>query len=136
MIIQSVCCNLGLDSRSPLKGALLKIKIDLATLPELNSKVGIRIIRTKEQFQDFLGNLRQDYYSPERLKNRDFEATFERWIDRRKPFTEMFYVVENEEDDHVRNDDWGNYKLFRAIAIRVANDEVYVLMSLIETFVH
>ena len=113
----------------------MKHKINLTTLPELKGE-GIRIIRTMEQFKDFLGNLRQDWYSAEKLKVRDLEGSFQKWINRRRPFTEMFYVVVDEEDNFVKNDSWGGCTLYRAIAIRVTDEDVYVLKSAICEFSH
>ncbi len=112
-------------------------KINLATIPELKDH---SIITQRSEFESFLDKLRQDWYSRERIKE-DTDGTeilngLEPWVKSRKPGFVTFFAVYDEEDNHAKNDDWGYFDLFRCIAVRTCDGNVYLLKTLIKRFRH
>jgi hypothetical protein len=108
----------------------------LDTLPELH---GMSVITSQEDLNSFLKKLRQDYYSPEKLKKELHLHLHEElavWLKSKKPDSLTFFAVFDEPDNHAKNDDWGHYELFRCILIRTTDEKIYLMKTLIKNFHH
>jgi hypothetical protein len=108
-------------------------KIDLATLPEFQ---GLTIVVTEQELKEFLAKLRQDYYSPAKLKKLHLSHQLNNWLKSSKPNSVTFFAIYDEPDDLAKNDNWGHYGLLKCIAVRSPDNKVHVFKTLIEKFVH
>ena len=108
-------------------------KIKLDELPELQGHV---IIQDQRALQNFLQGLRQDYYSPKKIRSFDFVELFDVWLAARKPNMETFYAVLDEPDDHAKNDGLGHADLLQCLAIKTRDGKVHVFKMQIHRFEH
>jgi hypothetical protein len=108
----------------------VKTKINLRSLPVLRVA---RIVRNPTEMRHLVTELRKESYDIDESLERDLIQSLQGWIGRRRPYTEMFYVV-RDKSLSTNKDDWGKYTLNRAIAVRVTDEEVQVLENNVMVF--
>ncbi len=110
-------------------------KVDLSQVPELS---GHTVVTTREELETFFSRLRQDWYSAEEMKKgkTDFFQALELWKKSAIPGTTSFFLVEDEPDDFAKNDDWGRFRLYQCLVIRMSDDSLKLSKFLLEEFWH
>ncbi|MCC6639348.1 hypothetical protein IT409_02200 [Candidatus Falkowbacteria bacterium] len=108
-------------------------KIELSTLPELKD---FTIINSQRKLDTFLSELRQDWYSKGQLKDLHLDRELALWLQISNSTHKTCFAVFDEKDDFATNDNWGNYDLYRCIAVQNVDGKIYLFKSLIHQFRH
>lgn len=106
---------------------------DISTIKEFE---GMSVIDNVDDLKGFLGKLRQDWYSPTDLEELNLESELENWLKLSSPDRPTFFAVEDEKDDLMKNDNWGSYRLFRAIVVKTQDGKTHSFKSLVKQFSH
>jgi hypothetical protein len=95
----------------------------------------VQIIDSFDAFKQFSGNLRQDWYSENKLEENKLFQRVKKWLSEHETGKYKFYVVITDPDNFARNDSWGSSTLHEYIAFWSGNT-LKVMGSEVQNFAH
>lgn len=105
----------------------------VADLPEFE---GMTPITTQGELEEFTKGLRQDWYSPDKLARLELPAKLDVWVKSRRSNVCTLFAAHDEPDNHGNNDGWGNWILFRCLAILDVSGKIHFFKEKVEEFKH
>lgn len=114
----------------------MKHKLTVEQVANLKQFQGMTLIATAQELDAFLSRQRQDYYAPEKIASLKLHEKLDAWVKSRRSNVCTFFAAADEPDDHMKNDGWGKWTLFRCAAILAGNGETHLLLEKIHEFFH
>jgi hypothetical protein len=110
------------------------VKLGKIKLENLEAVQGMQIIRTKSELDLFWAKLRQDYYARDRIK--DVVTENETWLSLKRRGNIVFLAVHDEKDDFIKNDNWGEYRLYQCFVTIGPDGKIWVVKKDPQKFAH